>query len=112
MTKDTCLDDMDPQNLPEPANLKYLRRLVTILTATMILGVLAVIVLLVIRLNAPAPATSPLVLPDSVTLPDGASATAFTVGSDWFGVVTEDDRILIYDRATGALRQTVTLERP
>lgn len=84
----------------------------TILTATMILGVLAVIVLLVIRLNAPAPATSGLALPDTVSLPDDVTPTAFTVGSDWFGVVTEDDRILIYDRGTGALRQTVTLTRP
>lgn len=73
----------------------------------MILGVLTVIVLLVIRLNAPA-ATLPL--PDQVTLPDGATATAFTVGSDWFAVVTEDDEILIFDQVTGTLRQTLTLD--
>nr|WP_223423763.1 DUF6476 family protein [Tateyamaria pelophila] len=94
------------ENPSEPANLKFLRRLVTLLTATMILGVLTVIVLLVIRLNAPAPT---LTLPDQVTLPDGATASAFTIGTDWFAVVTEDDQILIYDQVTGTLRQTVTL---
>jgi hypothetical protein len=49
-------------------------------------------------------------LPDSITLPDGTRATAFTQGSDWYAVVTAQDQILIFDRATGALRQTVTLQ--
>lgn len=80
----------------------------TVLTVIMIGGVVTVVALLVIRLNADP---APLPLPDQVTLPDGATATAFTIGSDWFGVVTEDDQILIYDQVTGSLRQTVTLER-
>lgn len=79
----------------------------TVLTATMILGVLTVIVLLVIRLNASEPT---LTVPEQVTLPDGAVATAFTIGSDWFAVVTEDDQILIFDQVTGTLRQTVTVD--
>lgn len=73
----------------------------------MIGGVVTVVSLLVIRLNE---APAPLAMPEQVTLPDGATATAFTVGSDWFGVVTDDDTILIYDQVTGALRQTVVLE--
>ncbi|WP_299724695.1 DUF6476 family protein [uncultured Tateyamaria sp.] len=105
MTKDRRLDDIE---IPiEPANLRFLRRLVTVLTVIMIGGVVTVVSLLVIRLNE-APAS--LTLPDRVTLPDGATATAFTVGSDWFGVVTEDDEILIYDQVTGTLRQTIVLE--
>jgi hypothetical protein len=99
------LDDIE--NPPEPANLRFLRRLVTVLTATMILGVLTVIVLLVIRLNAPV---ARLALPEQITLPDGATATGFTLGSDWFGVVTRDDRILIYDQVTGTLRQTIVVQ--
>ena len=51
-------------------------------------------------------------LPDRVTLPDGAEARAFTQGTDWFAVVTDGDEILIYDRATGALRQRVAVEPP
>jgi hypothetical protein len=106
MTKDTHLDDIEPP--PEPANLKFLRRLVTVLTATMILGVLTVIALLVIRLNAPSPQ---MALPEQITLPDGSRASAFTIGSDWYAVVTEDDKILIFDQVTGTLRQTIAVQQ-
>ncbi|GGX55907.1 hypothetical protein GCM10007385_25720 [Tateyamaria omphalii] len=99
------MDDMDTPEMP--ANLTFLRRLVTVLTIIMIAGVVTVVALLVIRLNADP---APLPLPDQVTLPDGATATAFTIGSDWFGIVTENDEILIYDQVTGTLRQTITLD--
>ena len=79
-----------------------LKRLVTTLTVVMILGFLVLIAALVIRLNA-----DPLPLPDRISLPDGVTALAFTQGTDWFAVVTDADTILIYDRATGSLRQTV-----
>jgi hypothetical protein len=91
----------------EPANLKFLRRLVTLLTATMITGVIIIIGLLVMRLNAPMAAVS---LPDRLELPDGSTATAFTKGIGWYAVVTSDQRILIYDAKSGALRQTITIE--
>ncbi|MEO0751304.1 MAG: DUF6476 family protein, partial [Pseudomonadota bacterium] len=35
---------------------------------------------------------------------------AFTQGDDWYAVVTEDDQILIFDRDSGTLRQTITVE--
>lgn len=77
----------------------------TVLTVVMICGVLVVIGLLVTRLNRDAPS-----LPDMITLPQGATAVAFTQGPDWYAVVTSQDTILIFDRLTGALRQTVTVE--
>ena len=77
----------------------------TVLTAVMICGVLVVIGLLVTRLSSHAPD-----LPDSITLPDGARATAFTQGEGWYAVVTDGDRILVFDRLTGGLRQTVVIE--
>ena len=89
----------------EPANLAFLRRLVTVLTVVMIAGVLTVIALLVTRLTRDTP-----LLPSEITLPDGAEARAFTQGDDWYAVVTSDNRILIFDRLTGALRQTVTID--
>jgi hypothetical protein len=100
----------DPSEpVPEPANLRFLRRLVTTLTAVMIVGLLVIVALLVIRFSSDrAPAAAPL--PDGITLPDGNTAAAVTYGSDWYAVVTTDDRILIFDRATGALRQTVMIE--
>ncbi|MEP1961955.1 DUF6476 family protein [Tateyamaria sp.] len=99
---------MDDIETPlEPTNLRFLRRLVTVLTIIMIVGVVTVVSLLVIRLNA---APAPLALPEQVTLPDGATTSAFTVGSDWFAVVTENDEILIFDQVTGTLRQTIVLD--
>ncbi len=98
---------MDQAPLPEkePANLRFLRILVTVLTATMILGVLAIIVLLVMRLQQPAP----LALPDQLTLPDGTTATAFTQTDDWIAIITDDNRIVIYER-NGTLRQTIQID--
>ena len=92
-------------DLPEPANLRFLRRMVTVLTTVMIFGVVIVLGLLVTRLGRDTP-----VLPSELALPDGATATAFTQAADWYAVVTDDNRILIFDRMTGALRQTVDVE--
>lgn len=100
------MDDSPPP--VSPATLKFLARLVTVLTATMIIGVLVITGLLVTRLqraDTPAPA-----LPAEITLPDGATARAVTMGGDWYAVVTGDDRILIFDRPSGEIRQTVTIE--
>ena len=74
--------------------LRYLKGLVTVLTATMILGLLTILTLLVIRLQAPLPAG----LPEAIRLPDGTRPVAFTQGDGWVAVVTRDDRILIYDQ--------------
>ena len=88
-----------------PPQLIFLKRLVTALGVVMIAGFLVLIAALVIRLNA-----DPLPLPERITLPEGVTATAFTQGTDWFAVVTSDNRILIYDRTTSALRQEVTID--
>lgn len=99
---------MDDAPLPEalPPSLRFLKLLVTLLTATMILGLIAIVALLVTRLPR---GEAPLPLPNAITLPGGARATAFTQGADWYAVVTQEDEILIFDRATGALRQTVRI---
>ena len=88
-----------------PPQLIFLKRLVTALGVVMIAGFLVLIAALVIRLNS-----DPLPLPDRITLPEGVTATAFTQGPDWFAIVTSDNRILIYDRTTSALRQEVAIE--
>ena len=90
----------------EPANLRFLRRLVTVLTVVMIFGLLVIIGLFVTRLGK---TSAPLPLPDAITLPDGASPRAFTQGRDWYAIVTSGDEILIYGRASGKLRQTITI---
>ena len=78
----------------------------TVLTATMLVGVVVVVGLLVTRLSTKAPA-----LPEIVTLPDGKTATAFTQGGSWFAIVTTDNEILIYNRTDGTLRQTVQIDQ-
>lgn len=88
----------------EPANLKFLRLLVTSLTAIMIVGVLVVIALLVTRLRDTGPQ-----LPAEITLPDGARATAFTQGQGWYAVVTDDNRLLVFNRTSGALVQELAI---
>lgn len=94
-----------------PATLKFLTRLVTVLTATMIAGLLVIVILLVTRFwGAGDPPLPPL--PASLALPEGTAVLAFTQGPGWYAVVTDDDRILVFDRATGALRQSVDLIHP
>jgi hypothetical protein len=94
-----------PDYGPEPAQLKFLRRLVTVLTAVMILGVLTIVALLVIRLMEP-PAIG---LPDQITLPSGVNPIAITRSDNWFAVVTDDNRILIFDAESGEIRQEVAV---
>ncbi|WP_322866564.1 DUF6476 family protein [Aquicoccus sp. G2-2] len=40
-------------------------------------------------------------------MPSGTKVTAFTRAKDWYGVVTDDNRILIYSPKTGALLQEI-----
>ena len=101
--------DQDPDTGlgEEPANLKFLRRLVTVLTAVMILGLIVLIGLIVIQLQTP-----PVTLPDQITLPEGTKATGFSQGRGWFAVTTDDDRILIFDAQSRDLLQTITITLP
>ncbi|SEN45283.1 hypothetical protein SAMN05216227_101465 [Pseudorhodobacter antarcticus] len=102
---------MEQAPAPEglPPSLRFLKGLVTVLTLTMIVGVITVVGVLVTRMpqsfaSAPVGPT----LPAAIVLPEGARAQAVTFGAGWVAVVTQNDRILIYSTA-GALRQEVTL---
>jgi hypothetical protein len=99
------MDNTPEDQIIEPANLRFLRRLVTVLTVVMIAGVILITSLIVIRYNQSA---APL--PDAITLPDGTTATAFTQARNWYAVVTEDDQILIFARDSGRLMQTIKIE--
>ncbi|MDA8747388.1 DUF6476 family protein [Litoreibacter sp.] len=101
-------DINDPEGgQPEPANLKFLRRLVTTLTAVMIGGLLILIALIVIRVGQPA---ATLAIPAQISMPDGTTATAFTTTTDWYAVVTTNNQILIFDRVTNELIQTIDIK--
>lgn len=105
LVMDTPQGEKTGDNLPEPPQLRFLRLLVTVLTGVMIAGIVLILGLIWHRYsNARAP------LPEVITLPDGATATAYTQGPDWYAVVTGDNQILIFNRATGDLRQTVQIQ--
>ena len=88
---------MDKDDLPPnvefqlPKNLRFLQRLVTMLTASMIVGILVIVTLLVIKIRS-----EDLNFPNNLLLPDGTKPVAFTQTKDWYSVVTEDNNILIY----------------
>jgi hypothetical protein len=92
---------------PLPPDLRFLKRLVTVLAGTMIAGLITIIALLVMRFPQ-APGARPA-LPERISLPAGAKAEAVTAGRGWVAVVTEAGEILIFDAATGALTQTVSI---
>jgi hypothetical protein len=97
------MEEHSPEGLPP--GLRFLKTLVIVLAISMIAGVIAIVALLVTRLQA----GGPLPLPETVALPDGARAQAVTAAADWYAVVTTDNRILIFDRLTGALRQEIAI---
>lgn len=83
----------------EIRSLTLLRVLVTVLTATMIAGMVALIALLYLRLPSGATATDatlPLSLPEDLALPEGAVVQAVTAGPTWWAVVTQEGEILFY----------------
>ena len=70
----------------EPASLRALRRLVTVLMVVMIFGVLTVTGLMAYRLTAPPP---PL-FPESVAVPAGERVIGLSRGTGFLAIVTED----------------------
>ena len=99
MTKDDNDWKEAAKAVPE---LRFLKTLVTGLSLVMGLGMVAIVVLLWMRLGQPVLPE----LPDSITLPDGATAGAVTFARDWIVVVTEAGDVLLYDR-NGTLRDQV-----
>ncbi|MBU2981843.1 hypothetical protein KO498_08445 [Lentibacter algarum] len=96
-----------PEGLDEavdPSLVRFLKILVSTLAGVMIVGLVAVIYLLVIRLNADVPE-----LPARIVLPEGVKAQAFTQGEGWFAVVTEDGRILIFGRDGATILQDIAI---
>ena len=96
-----------PLEEPElPPSLRFLKRLVTVLTLVMIAGVITIVAQFVTRLPQMA---VPPTLPEGLTLPEGARVAAVTMGTGWIAVVTTDDRILIFSQ-DGQLRQELKID--
>lgn len=71
----------------------------------MLIGFVILVGVLVTRLSSSGPT-----FPETVTLPDGLTAAAYTHGKTWYAIVTTDDQILIYNRADNTLRQTIAIK--
>ena len=78
-----------------PADLKWLKALVITLTVTMIAGFIVIVALFVVRFRDIGTSDVPFDLPSTIELPNGEKIRAFTRGTDWFAIVTDDDAILI-----------------
>jgi hypothetical protein len=91
----------------EPANLRLLRRLVTTLLAVMIIGFLTLIFMFVMRFSD----NNQTFQISDITLPIGVSATAYTQGDNWYAIVAEKNKILIFNKSDNTLRQTIKIQK-
>lgn len=96
-----------PPDAPLPPDLRFLKLLVATLTGVMILGLLTLIALLALRLPGP---TQPLPLvPEGIALPEGARPAALTFTPQRLIIVTQEGAVLVYDRGTGRLLESLPL---
>ena len=101
---------MDNDNQPPnadfqlPQNLRFLQRLVTLLTVSMIVGILTIAALLAFKLRS-----ENINFPQTLTLPDGTKPIAFTQTKDWYSIITETNEILIY-KNDGTLIKSITVQ--
>ena len=91
----------------EPTNLKLLRRLVTTLLAVMIIGFITLIFMFVMRFSN----NNQTFQVNDITLPIGVSATAYTQGDNWYAIVDNTNKILIFNKSDNTLRQTIIIEQ-
>ena len=98
-------DDQPPNAAFQlPRNLRFLQRLVTLLTVSMILGILTIAALLAFKLRS-----ENINFPQTLTLPDGTKPIAFTQTKDWYSIITEANEILIY-KNDGTLIKSITVQ--
>jgi hypothetical protein len=90
----------------EPTNLKILRRLVTTLLTVMIIGFITLIFMFVMRFQS----NNQTFKLNDITLPIGTSATAYTQGDDWYAIVDDANKILIFNKVDNTLRQTINIK--
>ncbi|HGG05504.1 MAG TPA: hypothetical protein ENK28_08595 [Aliiroseovarius sp.] len=91
----------------QPRDIRFLKTLVTMLTITMIVGLIVLIGLFVMRFTS-APTAQ---WPENLALPAGVAASAVTRGPDWLAVVTEDGRILILSPDGQTILQEVEIKQ-
>ena len=48
---------------------------------------------------------------NDITLPIGVSATAYTQGDNWYAIVDNTKKILIFNKSDNTLRQTIIIKQ-
>ena len=91
-----------------PPQLRWLKRLVTVLTVTMIGGVLAITALLVIRLNAESAPV--FIAPGDFVLPEGVGLVGISVIDGRTVIVGDDGVIRVYDSESRALVRELSID--
>jgi len=104
-SSDTDMNNSQDRDHSVP-HLTFLKRLVTVLTLTMIAGITILVTLVFIRFQDATPKAA---FPSQISLSDGTTPVAFTQTKDWYAIITEENNILIYDR-TGALIQSIPIK--
>ena len=101
MNDDPVMEPLPPE---DQGNIRFLRILVTVLTATMIAGLIAIFTVIVIRFPS---GTDTLPLPDQIVLPEGVNADAVTFMQNRV-IVVSGNEILVFD-IEGALQRRISL---
>ncbi|MFV0475559.1 MAG: DUF6476 family protein [Pikeienuella sp.] len=101
----------------EPPQLRNLRRMVSVLTATLIIGVLAIVATLVIRIMMEEPAGAPAAIgAEAISLPAGEAITAIGATANALSVATRDadgaERIRVFHPETGEELSMTAVTRP
>ncbi|MEM7523175.1 MAG: DUF6476 family protein [Pseudomonadota bacterium] len=106
----------DPDNWGELPQFRTLRRMVTILTATLTIGVLTIAATLVIRIlteDGPGPATD--LTAEAVSLPAAAEILAVGATPSALTIAVRDEdgaeTLRVFHPKTGALMSTVVISR-
>lgn len=105
----------DAENWGEMPQFRTLRRMVTLLTATLTIGVLTIAVALVIRIASEPGVSIKSVDAPALTLPAGETITATGATTAAITIVTRDsegvERLRLFDPKTGAETDQVLIER-
>ena len=105
----------EDQNWGELPQFRTLRRLITILTATLIIGIMTIAAVLIWRIaSEPGPRVAANVTADQVTIPAGAEIIAAGATPAALTLAIRDgegEALLVFHPETGALLSRTTISR-
>ena len=105
------MSQLEPGAGPDGKQILWLKRLVTLLTVTMVAGIAILVTLALSAFFGDRPNPG---WPESLTLPKGETLTALTRSSDWLIAVTQgadgQEQVHVLDPAGETIQQTIPLK--